>query len=898
VSLADGQSYQWRVRAHDGEDNGSWCDIWIFTIDISAPGVPENIITSPTGWTNVSVFSINWTNPIDTSGIVTGGYYKIGTPPEHSTDGTWVGTKPIAGITVSSEGSNTIYIWLKDNLGHIDHLKYGTINYYYDATPPPAPPLNSSTHKNDTWTADENLRMDWETPADFGIVGYSYVLDQNQSTRPDTTIDTIERGKTFKYLADGIWYFHIRAEDLASNWGETGHYTIKVDTNGPSGENAIISFNNSSKISNSVNLVVKWSNFVDINGSGIAGYYYTAYGTTHTGQSWTIEPECTLIAKGESTVTIYIHAEDNIGNEGNYANASIKINFPNVVDFRAAPNVLRTESITLTAVCFDAVDPERMLSGEFQYREEGGIWKTLSSLYFTVDRTWQVQFTPSATAPLGSYEARVRFTNLNGTTTPWETTTFTVLNNEPIINYNDEMITGNEDDQITINLSSYGSDIETPQSEFKWQVILYDNTKITNITISESAPFTLTVTPLRDWYGTTIIDLQLTDGDGDTDLAYVQLEWAPVNDAPTVKSPIADFSIDEDHQDSTTVNLNAVFDDIDSPKLNYTVSGNENIKVTINPDGSVLFVPFENWTGSNDITFSASDGIAPDVAETVVVTIKPVNDVPVAIIDSSIRTSVLGKYLDLTGTGYDIDGNITEYSWTSDIDGALSSSQTLDLSELTHGVHTLSFSVKDNDGAWSAPLSIQFTITAPDVIVDKIELSSGDITEGDAVTLKAVISNQGDADANNVKVMFYDGDEIIGEKIIDVITEGTSEEVSITWEPDRGEHNLRVKIDPYDEDVSEVDTSNNQMEKSITVNRDWTPVIIAIIIVIIIAIILIFMLLRSRKERKEDLDTISEIEKELEEAKKLGLPTAEIEKILSEAKQVREVERKTDQVLG
>ncbi len=67
-----------------------------------------------------------------------------------------------------------------------------------------------------------------------------------------------------------------------------------------------------------------------------------------------------------------------------------------------------------------------------------------------------------------------------------------------------------------------------------------------------------------------------------------------------------------------------------------------------------------------------------------------------------------------TGSGDDTDGTVDAYKWTSDIDGALSTSAsfTKPASELSVGTHTITFRVQDNDGAWSDPVTEDLTINA------------------------------------------------------------------------------------------------------------------------------------------------------------------------------------------
>ncbi|MDC0526867.1 PQQ-binding-like beta-propeller repeat protein [Euryarchaeota archaeon] len=75
---------------------------------------------------------------------------------------------------------------------------------------------------------------------------------------------------------------------------------------------------------------------------------------------------------------------------------------------------------------------------------------------------------------------------------------------------------------------------------------------------------------------------------------------------------------------------------------------------------------------------------------------------PTASIDSiSPQIAELDGSVSFSGSGSDSDGTISEYKWTSSIDGSLSTSASFSTADLSFGNHTITFRVKDNDGVWS-----------------------------------------------------------------------------------------------------------------------------------------------------------------------------------------------------
>jgi len=103
--------------------------------------------------------------------------------------------------------------------------------------------------------------------------------------------------------------------------------------------------------------------------------------------------------------------------------------------------------------------------------------------------------------------------------------------------------------------------------------------------------------------------------------------------------------------------------------------------------------------------------------------LEEINRPPVAIIDSiSPNPALEGEVVSFTGHGSDVDGTITNYSWSSSIDGVLSSQASFTTSNLSQGNHIISFMVRDNEGNWSAVVQDNLTVnnSPPVAIIDSI----------------------------------------------------------------------------------------------------------------------------------------------------------------------------------
>ena len=78
------------------------------------------------------------------------------------------------------------------------------------------------------------------------------------------------------------------------------------------------------------------------------------------------------------------------------------------------------------------------------------------------------------------------------------------------------------------------------------------------------------------------------------------------------------------------------------------------------------------------------------------------NQAPIAMINSITPTTALpGNPITMNGSASDSDGEIVAYRWHSSIDGNLSSNKIFTISNLSMGLHVITFSAQDNEGRWS-----------------------------------------------------------------------------------------------------------------------------------------------------------------------------------------------------
>jgi len=105
----------------------------------------------------------------------------------------------------------------------------------------------------------------------------------------------------------------------------------------------------------------------------------------------------------------------------------------------------------------------------------------------------------------------------------------------------------------------------------------------------------------------------------------------------------------------------------------------------------------------------------------------------------------------------------------------------------------------------------------PDLTLNSsnITFSPTSPTEGEPVTITALVQNIGDANASDFTVSFFDGASLIGNDTISVNVTSPSN-ASITWTAVAGDHSIRVVADAEDVTV-ESDEGNNEAARTITV---------------------------------------------------------------------------------
>ena len=229
----------------------------------------------------------------------------------------------VANVSIASNSK----ILLNDGLGTETIAEYGRASYTLLGKAPEGVQIFSETHPAQTnWYTNNSPIISWLK--DAGVTGFSFELDNKPNTVPDSVVDTIESTTAFNDLADGLWYFHIKA--IKGNvWGATGHFLVRIDTAPPAGFTPVADYLMAAVIASNRTLV---SFFTTDNLSGVNHY---EVGIIDKNQPLTESP---VFVEAESPFQVPLQADGKlevivraVDNAGNVRDESVSVEAPWVI---------------------------------------------------------------------------------------------------------------------------------------------------------------------------------------------------------------------------------------------------------------------------------------------------------------------------------------------------------------------------------------------------------------------------------------------------------------------------------------------------------------------------------------------------------------------------------------
>jgi hypothetical protein len=259
-------------------------------------------------------------------------------------------------------------------------------------------------------------------------------------------------------------------------------------------------------------------------------------------------------------------------------------------------------------------------------------------------------------------------------------------------------------------------------------------------------------TPDANYNGADQFTYTISDGNGGTDTARVNVTVTPQNDPP---SAVDDYVSVLEDSSNNEIDVLANDNDIDGDSIvvsNVTQPSNGSVTFTA---AYVYYSPDPDYSGSDSFTYSISDGNGGFDSASVFVTVSPVNDPPVAVDDNvSVAEDSSDNQLDVLANDVDVDGDSLDITGVS-TPAHGSATHTASYVYYTpdpdySGSDQFSYSITDNNGG-SDSATVYVTVTPvndPPVAVD----DSVSVLEDSVNNTIDVLANDNDPDGDSLTI--------------------------------------------------------------------------------------------------------------------------------------------------
>ncbi|WP_448553546.1 tandem-95 repeat protein [Thalassotalea montiporae] len=211
----------------------------------------------------------------------------------------------------------------------------------------------------------------------------------------------------------------------------------------------------------------------------------------------------------------------------------------------------------------------------------------------TLSDTGELSYTPKAETS-GDDTLVIELTDENGQVTSQEIKiTIEAVNDLPVVMVDDIQT----DEEVAVGGKVNVTDIDSEAITFS---IVAGSGVNGSATINNDGEFTFT--PAKDASGLGAFDVNVSDGTDDV-VVTINIEIAPINDAPTVSDSTATAT------EGRNLSGNLSADDVDGDELTYSVvSDVTNGSLELQSDGSYTYTPNAGYTGEDSFTYQVSDG--------------------------------------------------------------------------------------------------------------------------------------------------------------------------------------------------------------------------------------------------------------------------------------------------
>ena len=212
-----------------------------------------------------------------------------------------------------------------------------------------------------------------------------------------------------------------------------------------------------------------------------------------------------------------------------------------------------------------------------------------------------------------------------GTDTATVNVTVEAVNRAP--GANDDRVSTDEDTLLTIEaMDLLVNDLDLDEDA----LTITEVSNAVNGTAQLDDDGNIVFTPGADFNGDASFEYTVNDGNGGTDIGFVNVTVEAVNDLPSA----VDDMVSTDEDTPLTIpgdNLLVNDRDVDDDELNIlAVSNGQNGTVELDNDGNVVYTPGSDFNGQDSFEYTISDGNGGIDVGSVDITVNPLNDLPAA----------------------------------------------------------------------------------------------------------------------------------------------------------------------------------------------------------------------------------------------------------------------------
>jgi large repetitive protein len=250
-----------------------------------------------------------------------------------------------------------------------------------------------------------------------------------------------------------------------------------------------------------------------------------------------------------------------------------------------------------------------------------------------------------------------------------------------------------------------------------------------------------------------VYSVTVTASDGKGGTVSTTLGWTVTNPPPTAANDSATTAEDTP---IAAINVLANDRDPDGDPLTVTAATASSGTVTINPDGTLRYVPNANFNGTDTIRYTISDGQGGTATATVTVTVTGVNDVPTAKPLGN-QTNLDGQVISLpVGSAFsDADGDALTFGATglpaglsiNPATGIISGTIDRSASQVNGGVYSITVTASDGKGG-TVSQTFTWTVTNP----APVAANDTATTNEDTAVRIDVLANDVDPDKDPLRV--------------------------------------------------------------------------------------------------------------------------------------------------